>query len=475
MALDPRTTDEIYDSLKGNLQGRISKLTNFVQSTFNYVWTRAFAEEQHDEEVAALAVQMSGWADFAGKEITQDDLDELNIDGATPEELNEYIQSTDLDELAKLVGVSRDGGTRATGELEITTNTATTIPEGSEFGTQPDANGDFLKFQTTEEVSTSSAATVTANIQAVQVGDDYNVGSGTITYMPSPPTGVDSVTNPSGTTGGTNIQSNESLREDIKNAVVESSGGGTKAGVEAYIENNTEAIDVVIQEKFTGDSEHGSYPHGDTIVLGGTDSNVQDAIDESHPSGVEHILIRPDQYGINVSADVEGSNIDTSEVESDISSYFDDLLLGDNIVRDKIIQIIMNADPDIDNIDTLNVEINQETHTYDTGSTNHPYYVLDKGSFMEQDTGITEVVATVGGSSQTLTEGSDYEEYDSANSDYTSPGLNSINFDVDGDGTVDGDNPDNGTDFDVTYRIANDVTINDDEVAVSGNISVTVV
>jgi len=205
-AINPRTTDEVYESLKSNLKGKINKLTNFAENSFNFVWTQAFAEEQHEEEVAALAVQLSGWAEYAGKEITQEDLDELGITGATPEEVNEYINEDHLDELGKLMGVTRDPGEKAIGEVEITTNSAVTIDEGTEFGTQPGSEGDFRSFFTTETVNAGSATTVTASIQAESVGDEYNVGAGTITYMPNPPVGVDSVTNPSGTTGGTDIR-----------------------------------------------------------------------------------------------------------------------------------------------------------------------------------------------------------------------------------------------------------------------------
>jgi len=481
MSLDPRTQDEIYQSLKSNLQGKISGLTNFVENSFNYVWTQAFAREQHEQEVAATAVQLSGWANYAGKTLTSEDLDDLDIDGATAEEINQYVEDEHLDEFAKAFGVARDLGSQAVGEVEVTVSEATTIPEGVEFGTEPDSDGEFLSFFTTESVSTNSATTVTVSIQAAEVGTAYNVGANTITHLPNPPTGVESVTNPNATTGGEGIQSNSSLRDDIKNAIIENSGGGTKDGVEAYIENNTAAIQVTVDEKYQGDSEHGNYPHGDVIVLGGTDSEVEQAIAESHPSAVQHILVRPTSFGVNVTATVEGSTIDTTEVENDIEAYFDDLLLAENVYRDKIIQTILNADDGIENIDTLEIEINEESHTYDSDNSggdapNHPYYILDKGDQMEQDTAITEVLATVGGSADTvLAEGTDYEEYDSTNNDYTSPGLDSVNFDVDGDSTPDGDNPDEDTIFEVTYRIEEDIIINNAEVATAGNISVTTV
>lgn len=474
-SISPRESTEIYESLRSKLTGKIEQLTNFSENSFNFVWTNAFAEQQHQQEVAALAVQLSGWVEYAGKNITEDDLDELGVTGTTPEEVNQYIDDQQLDQLGALVGAVRDQGSRATGQVQVTTNRSMTIEEGTSFGTQTDSSGNFLEFETTESVTTDAAETVTVDVQAVEIGEEYNVGANSITYIPNPPTGVANVNNSSGTVGGTNVQDNESFREDVQRAVLESSEGGTEDSIEAFIENQTEAIDVIVRQKFTGDTEHGSYPHADVVALGGTDTAVNDAIQKSHPSGVEHILVRPKQFGVNVTVDVEGTNVDTARVENDIAEYFNELLLGDNVVRDKLIQIIMNADPDIQNISTLQVEINNEILTYNSQSTNHPYYILDKGSSMEQSVGITSVSATVSGSDTVLTEGSDYEEYDSTNNNYTSPNLDAVNFDVNGDGTTDGVNPDEDTNVEVTYRIAEDIPITDEEVANSGNVTVSVV
>lgn len=467
-AYDPRTSEEIYESLKSRLTGKIPKLTNFVRSSFNYVFTNAFASEQHEGETAATAVQLSGWADYTGKQLTQDDLDSLNIDGATPEEINQFVDDEHLDEFAKAFGVSRDPGTQAVGDLEITTNSSVTIPAGTSFGTQPDSTGDFIEFETIDSVSASSAGTVTVEIQAVDVGEEGNVGSGTITYMPSPPTGVDSVVNPAPTSGGTDVQSNESLREDVKNAVVESAEGGTTAGLEAYIENNTDASSALVQQKFTGDAEHGNHPHGDVIVYGGTDTSVQDAIDFAHPSGVEHFLVRPSIVEIEVRIEAEGTDIDTAEIEQQITEYFEGLDLGSDVYRDKLIQIIMNADPDIDNLNSMEIEVENETHTYQTGTET---YLIDKAmeSDDEDDDGITEVTGTFGGTAgHTFVEDTDYREWNSVAGDESEP-HDSINW------GLAGDNPDDGTDFFVDYVVAEDVTIDITEVAQLNTVTATVV
>jgi len=363
-AIDPRSVNEVYESVKENLQNKIPKLTNFIETSFNYVFVNAYAEAQHEAEVAATAAQLSGWVDYVGKTITPDDVDDLGIDGATADELNAFIDETDLDEFAKVFGVARDSAVASTGTVTFTTNTGITIPQGTSVGTQPDSDGDFIEYETVEAVSIESSGTVDAQIQATITGSSGNVGSGTLTYLPAPPTGVDSVTNNNPTTGGADQQTTASLRDEVKNAVVSSSQGGTTNGVETFILNNTDASSVSVQEFFQGDTEHGSYPHADVIVYGDTDQAIQDAIDTSHPSGVEHILVRPDIVEFNVEVDAEGTNINTSVIENEIEEYLDELDLGQEVYRDKIIQVALNADPDIDNLDRVIIEILNEEHEF---------------------------------------------------------------------------------------------------------------
>ncbi len=80
MVYQPRDTDTVYESLRSRLSGRIEKLTNFVETSFNYVWTHdVFAEQLHEYEVALLATQLSGWVEYAGRELEEKDLEDLGV------------------------------------------------------------------------------------------------------------------------------------------------------------------------------------------------------------------------------------------------------------------------------------------------------------------------------------------------------------------------------------------------------------
>ena len=485
MPIDSDTASEIYADLEDRITNKIPELTNFTQGSFNRVWARdGVAEHLHDFQAALVAAQLSGWVEYAGATITEEDLDELGIDGVDPEDVNEKMADEDLDHLAAINGISRDPGEQATGVVEFETAfDSIVIPEGTEVATQPDASGQYYSYFTTEETSPASGETTCkANIEAEDVGSEYNVGSNQVTHLPNPPSGVDGVTNPNpigdgnytNTDGetlqeGLDEETNESLRERVKTALTGTSGGGTTNGIVGYLTENIDGVSTATVVEHPSGTSDRNYPHAEVIVEGGTDSEVESAIDTARPSAVEHLLTRPSSSLVSVNAALEGDSsvIDVGTVENAISNYLTNLDLGDDVYRDKIIQIIMNADNDIENIDTLTISITSEVHTYDSDNStgdaaNHPLYKLDKGDSMEVD-GITEVRGILNGASHTFTEGTDYEEgtVDGSDDDAIDWGLS-------------GDNPDEDTDFEVDYTIANDIPIDDVEAVSEGNVNVSV-
>lgn len=480
MVYRPRTKDEIYTSLRNGLTARIERLTNFVETSFNYIWTQAFSDRFRDNEVALLAAQLSGWVDYAGGPIRQEDLDALGIDGVTPDEVNEYMNDQDLDELVNIVGVERSPGQRAEGQVTFTTvSSFTEIPEGTSVATQPDSTGDFLEYETTETVETASGDTeVTANIEAIEVGEEYNVGSGQVqvTYLPSPPTGVQSVDNTAAILGGANVETNDDLRNRAKNAIFDKSGGGTANGVRGFVRSNVEDVSSVSIAEYPGgnaslaaDSPSPGGPGGasstspfsDVIVEGGDPADIQDAIEEARSVAIQHNFVRPELVQINLTIEVEGTSISTGNIQSAVTSYINERGLGESIFRDKIIQLVLNADSQVENIDTLEVSVSNEQITFSSGT---DIYNLSKGVQMIND-GITEVDGEVSGNSTVFTEGTDYEEID----DDSDTSDDSIDW---GQG---GATPDDGSDFFVTYRVDEDIPIDQYEKGDADNITVNVV
>lgn len=469
MTIQPRTQEEIYTDLESNVTGAIPELTDWSPRTPNYVLVHdGYSSEIETLETIALAVQLSGWIDYAGGPVTESDLTPLGIDTSKIDIdlLNAYMDDEDLDELVVQNGVTRDTGSKATGTVTVTVNTtSTTVPKGTEFATEPDLDGDYYSFETTEDATPSSGTTVDVTVEAVDVGSEFNVGSGTVTYMPSPPPGIQSVTNDSAFSGGEDAETNDELRERAKSALAEKSEGGTVDGIVGGLVNRHEDVqqnDVEVIQFFdpsTPDDKQDS-PYGDVYVDSAAgDTELQNDIDELKPAAIRHYLERPAEFDVNVTATVETSGtIDTTVVEDEITEYFASLGIGDDAYRDRIIQRIMNADGDIDNIASLTIAIVGD-YTFQSGT---DVYKLDKGDQMEND-GITNVDGTLSSSNHTFVEDTDYQEAVTDGSDDDSI-----------DWSLAGDNPDDGTVFTVTYNLENDLTIANTEKAVSNTVSVSI-
>ena len=420
MTLRPREEENIFDRLEERLTDpeqfpgtALQRLTNFLDGSFNRAWVSAFAAGLRENEVRATAAQLSGWIDYAGGPVTQSDLGELGVENVTAEEINEHLDDQDLDELVEIVGIQRRQGTRAVTTLRIFSrdDSDVVVPEGTPFGTDPDARGNFLRFVTTEQIVIPAdpdedndkegedirGTWKEVEAEAVEVGERYNVPEGSIGYMPDPPSGVDAVTNINQAVGGEDRESNEELRERAKEEAVSSSDGGTLGGIGTFLRELSDAGEVNVEDFPDGnnpDRVDVQYPHTDVIVAGGTGNegatdhidikdlrpvdevreriqttrreqdellyDVDEAIELSRPSGIRHFLVRPNNISVGVDALVVGDGINTERVSDRITRQFSGTGIDDNIFQDRTIQTILNADESIKFIDEISLIIQDE-------------------------------------------------------------------------------------------------------------------
>jgi len=379
MTSEPRTRNEVYESLRDSLTGKITKLSNFTTRSFNYVWTQAISEEIRRIEVKSTVSELAGWIDYTGGPITEEDLESLDLDeDVTVDEVNEFMREDYLDEYVKILGIDRLPGTRATGSVEFETQTdVTTIPSGTVVTTEPDSQGNTINFITVEEAQTIDGVTTTGDvpIQAEEVGVEHNLPAGTIVRLADPPLGVSGVTNVESTTGGTERESNSELRERSKKVVQSSSLGGTSDGIKGYIRQNVEGVDQgdIVVDEFTNEEP----PFVDVIVDGGLDDQVIDAISFSRPTGIEHNLIRPEIVQIGIDIDLTGTDINTSSVSEDINNFLLNAGIGENFYNDEFINIVMNSDDNIINIDNIGGVIERVTNETFTFSDTQSEYQLE--------------------------------------------------------------------------------------------------
>ena len=148
-----------------------------------------------------------------------------DIDTATGEDLDKRGEDCNPDE------IERQGETKATGQVEFSRSGTTgtiTIPSGSVVRV---ADGG-PEFKTTAAGQILNGFTDSGNIavEALEAGSDGNVDADTITQMDAI-TGVETVTNPAATTGGTDEESDAEYRASIK-SYMRSLGRGTQQALE---------------------------------------------------------------------------------------------------------------------------------------------------------------------------------------------------------------------------------------------------
>ena len=376
MTFQPRDTEQVLDDLESNLKGKIERLSNFTRRSFNFVFARAYAREIRRAEVRNLASELSGFIEYSGGPVTQNDLDNLGVTGVEPSEVNEFMSDEFLDEYVKIVGIRRFEGTRASGSVRINTQVSrTVIPEGTVVTTSANDTGSIRSFETVSDTVVEDGVTVVqdVSVQAVEPGEESNVPANTIIRFESPPVGVQGVTNPAPTTGGEERESNAELRERAKNAVRSASEGGTTDGIKGFIRKNIEGVgedDIAIDENLSVQPTT-----VDVVVDGGIRQNVIDAIETSRPTGIKHELVRPEtiQIGMNTFLSTD-SSVDTQRVTDSAESFLLNKGITEDFFEDELIREIMTADTRVQNIESLGAFIERVTNEefiFESGQSNY--------------------------------------------------------------------------------------------------------
>lgn len=120
-----------------------------------------------------------------------------------------------LDAHAKARSITRRAAASASGELTITGEANTIIPEGSLFSTAAVNDEAAVEYVTLEDATIPVSRTVKVPIQCTQAGIVGNAQANTIVLVTSKNTGIVAVTNEEAITGGTEEESDESLIERI--------------------------------------------------------------------------------------------------------------------------------------------------------------------------------------------------------------------------------------------------------------------
>ena len=255
-----------------------------------------------------------------------------------------------LDQLASLFNVIRSPATYASGTVRFSRTTPApfeiTISEGTRVSTDPDSSN-YQVYQTV------SAATIPVGgmfvdvvARAVNPGSAGNVAANSINTFVDYVAGVNSVTNITPMSGGSDEESDEDFRWRLRNALY-AGGAATLNAITSALLNITGVTKVNVVED--------TVNHTITAyVLGGSDSLISSTLESYRPAGITAIWSRPTYKTIDITADID---IETGyafatvsgSIYSALQSYFNRLNIGEDIEFADIIDVIM-----VDGVDDVN-------------------------------------------------------------------------------------------------------------------------
>lgn len=129
--------------------------------------------------------------------------------------LPEWSYGTFLEGHAQSRNLTRRAATAASGEITITGAAGTIIPTGSLFSTAAVNDEPSVDYATVTSATIPAEGSVSIAVQCTQTGIVGNTAANTIVLSSSKITGINSVTNQASVTGGTEQETDESLRERI--------------------------------------------------------------------------------------------------------------------------------------------------------------------------------------------------------------------------------------------------------------------
>ncbi len=250
-----------------------------------------------------------------------------------------------LDHVVALLGVSRIGGGRAAGEIEITRSPASrgtiNIPAGTRVMT---ADGK-IQYETVE-AATLSVGQNSARVLARDLALNDVLPAGSLTVMPVPVAGIDSVANPAPTAILTQDETDAQLRTRAKNFL----HGSERATVGALLQACAEqSVAAEVNEQFPGAVE--IIPHVESMTPE-LQQRLEKALDAVRPAGVQVRLagVEPPrkvdlQLRLTTASGLLEQDLRAAQraVREKIKEYFAQLPVKENASLNRLVGLVMSV------------------------------------------------------------------------------------------------------------------------------------
>jgi uncharacterized phage protein gp47/JayE len=191
-------------------------------------------------------------------------------------------QGAQLSNVVQYNGIERLAATSSTATITLSGTPGTIVPAGTLFATSDTDE----RFASDEEVTIGVGGTIYVGVTAVNTGQIEAV-AGTITVIVNPVLGLDSVTNALDATAGRDEETDAELRARRQLSTV-AFGQNLVDSLFAQISNlDGVTAALVVDNKTSTTDSNGIPPHQFlTVVEGGTNADIAEAIWQNTPQGI---------------------------------------------------------------------------------------------------------------------------------------------------------------------------------------------
>lgn len=252
-----------------------------------------------------------------------------------------------LDYHAQLRAIERKGAEYARGVVRFYGDAAgdsdRTIPAGTVCMTQG-----YVRFETLQDgVLTAGESYVDVPVQAVQAGAAGNVSAGTVKVLTVAPVGITGCSNPVAMTQGADRESDEQLRGRILDSFARLPNGTNCAYYEQMAKAFEEVAAAVAIPKSRGVgtvdvvvATHSGVPEQELL------SEIGRQMEENREIAVDVAVVGPETVPVDVTVHIAAQDVETvsEQVRQAVRSYFSGRLLGENVLRAKLGNLIYAVD-----------------------------------------------------------------------------------------------------------------------------------
>ena len=300
--------------------------------------------------------------------VSEMDMQNYQISNTYDAMIIDKASGEDLDRLITILAVTRNIATKCKGVIRFGRTSPATddivIPGGSKVSTRIDTSGNTIEFVTTDAHILKQGDTyVDSDIEAVVAGFT-SVGVNTLIRMNNPIMGIDFVTNPSAVTGGTDSESDESLRARAKLALA-GLGKSTHDALESAVSSIDGVISVLILDQNRGPGTVDiSVVSTQTPVPSELTARIEAVIAENKAAGIDALVIYPTIKYIDIVVQVTYdtyrfslADVKAVVIEA-INSYTSTLGVGQTFIQSQMERTVLNSSDGIYDIQTSSPPLN---------------------------------------------------------------------------------------------------------------------